>query len=105
MIRVVILYPKTSDSHFNVDYYLNHHIPLVRDIFRDLSLVKIEVDEGLANAFPEQPVPFASISYFTFDRQEDFMAGMGARGGEIIGDLRNFTNVQPQIQIDRVMIS
>lgn len=102
MIRVVILYPKTSDSHFNMDYYLNHHIPLVREIFKDLGLSRIEVEEGVANAFPDQPVPFASISYFTFEKPEDFQAGMATRGGEIIGDMANYTNVQPQIQINRV---
>lgn len=102
MFRVVILYPKTPDSHFDLDYYQNHHIPLVRNIFKGTSLAKIEVDEGLANAFPDQPVPFASISYFHFENIQDFQQGMMQRGGEIIGDMPNYTNVQPVIQIDRV---
>ncbi len=104
MIRVVILYPKTADSHFNMQYYLNSHIPLVRQIFKDLSLTHIEVDEGVANAFPDQAVPYASISYFTFLHDQDFQAGMMARGGEIIGDMHNYTNIQPQIQIDKVAL-
>jgi uncharacterized protein (TIGR02118 family) len=102
MFRVVILYPKSSDTRFDLDYYQKHHIPLVREIFKGSSLVKIEVDEGLANAFPDQSVPFVSISYFHFENIEDFQLRMAQRGGEIIGDMPNYTNVQPMIQIDRV---
>lgn len=105
MFRVVILYPKTSDSHFDMDYYLNRHIPLVRDIFQHTSLGKIEIDRGLANAFPDQPIPYESISYFHFEKIEDFQNRMMARGSEIINDMHNYTNVQPTIQIDQVVIA
>jgi len=104
MIRVVILYAQTSDSHFDMDYYLNKHIPRVREIFKDLGLVKVEVDDGIASAFPGQPAPFASVSYFHFETLEGFQQGMATHGGEIIGDVPNYTNVQPQIQINRVVV-
>lgn len=103
MFRVVILYPRTPDSQFDMNYYLNHHMPLVREIFQNTSLVKIEVDQGLTNAFPDQPLPFESISYFHFEKIEDFQSRMMVRGGEIVGDMANYTNVQPIIQIDQLV--
>ena len=105
MFRVVLLYPKTSDSHFDADYYLGNHIPRIREIFKDLGLVSIEVDIGIASAFPGQPPPFASISYFTFDNLEGFQSGMESDGEWIMGDLPNYTDVQPQIQIDQVVVA
>jgi uncharacterized protein (TIGR02118 family) len=105
MFRVVIMYPKTNDSHFDMNYYLSHHIPLVREIFNKTSLGKIEIDQGIANAFPDQPVPYASITLFHFEKIEDFQNGMMTRGNEIVGDMPNYTNVQPTIQIDQVVIS
>src|SRR5664279_1966470 len=102
MFRVVIMYSKTVESHFDMNYYLNHHIPMVREIFKNMSLRKIEVDAGISNAFPDQPLLYASISYFYFGKIEDFQQGMATHGGEIIGDMHNYTNVQPLIQIDQI---
>jgi uncharacterized protein (TIGR02118 family) len=105
MFRVVILYPKSSSSYFDMDYYLSKHIPLVRDIFQHSSLGKVEIDTGIANAFPDQPVPYESISYFHFEKIEDFQQRMMVRGGEIVGDMHNYTNVQPIIQIDQIVVA
>ena len=105
MFRVVLLYPKSDDSHFDTDYYLSNHIPRIREIFKDLGLVKIEVDVGIASATPGQPPPYASISYFTFQNLEGFQSGMASQGGWIMGDIINYTNVQPQIQINQVVVA
>ena len=105
MFRVVIMYPKTNDSHFDMNYYLTHHIPMIRDIWRHTSLGKIEIDQGIANAAPGQPVLYESISYFYFEKIEDFQNGFMQRGGEIMGDIHNYTDVLPQIQIDQVVIA
>jgi hypothetical protein len=31
MIKVSVLYPEGDGSTFNMDYYLNRHIPMVRE--------------------------------------------------------------------------
>jgi hypothetical protein len=30
MIRVTVLFPKTSDSHFDMNYYLTKHVPMTK---------------------------------------------------------------------------
>ena len=105
MVRVVILYPKTADSHFDMNYYLKTHITHIREIFKDLGLVKIEIDEGVASAMPGQPIPYASISYFTFKDPDGFQKGFATSGAWIMGDIANYTNVQPLIQIDRIVVT
>jgi uncharacterized protein (TIGR02118 family) len=104
MFRVVIMYPKTEDSHFDMDYYLSHHIPRIREIFKDFGLVKIEVDDGIASAMPGQPVPFASVSFFTFTTLEGFQAGFMSDGAWIMGDVPNYSSEMPQIQMNRIVV-
>jgi uncharacterized protein (TIGR02118 family) len=105
MFRVVMLYPQTNDSRFDMDYFLNKHIPRIREIFKDLGLRNIEVQQGIASAAPGQPAPFMCISSFLFDKLEDFQQGMAAQGAWIVGDVPNYTNVQPQIQISNLVFA
>jgi len=70
-----------------------------------MGLGRVEVDEGLGTGAPDQPAPFAVIFFMTFEKMEDFQKGMAAHGAELLGDIPNFTNVQPQIQISRVVLA
>ena len=102
MIRVAVLYPKTEDSHFDWDYYMNKHMTLVRERLTSMGLTGDSVDEGLGGATPKQPVPFAAVCYLHFDTMEAMQQGLGTHGKEIMGDIPNFTNVQPQVLVSRV---
>jgi uncharacterized protein (TIGR02118 family) len=104
MIRMTVLYPKTDDLSFDMDYYLSRHIAAVNEKLRDMGLVKVQVDEGIGNAAPDQPVPFAVITHLTFRTMEDLQNVLTTHGAEFIGDIPNFTNVQPHIQINRIIV-
>jgi uncharacterized protein (TIGR02118 family) len=105
MIRIAVIYPKTKDSTFDMNYYLNKHVPMVVARLTPMGLVKGEIDEGIAGAMPGDPAPCMTIGYMTFEKLEDFQKGMAAHSAEILGDIPNFTNVQPQIQISQVVYS
>ena len=102
MIRVTVLYPKASESKFDFDYYLNKHTPMVRERLTPLGMVRIEVDEGLAGFPPTQPATFHAIGYLIFENLEGLQNGMATHGAEIMGDIANYTNVQPIVQINRI---
>ena len=104
MIRVTVLYPKTSESKFNLDYYLNKHTPMVIDRLMPLGLVRLEVDEGVGGLTPDQPPAYAIIAYLVFENIEALQKGLDAHGAEIMSDIANYTNVQPQIQINRIAV-
>jgi uncharacterized protein (TIGR02118 family) len=40
-----------------------------------------------------------------FDAVADFQNGMAAHGAEILGDIANYTDILPQIQISEIVIS
>ncbi len=104
MIRVTVLFPKTSNSHFDMDYYLTKHVPMTKAILQSSGLnVEAQVDEGLGSAVPGEPAPFAAIGYLLFEKIEDFQNGLTTHGAAIMADIPNFTNVQPQIQVGSVV--
>lgn len=106
MIRVTVLFPKTSDSHFDMEYYLNKHVPMTKAKLQGLGFpVEAQVDEGVASLTPGEPAPYAAIGYLMFEKMEDLQHGLATHGAEIMSDIPNFTNVQPQIQIGSVVLS
>lgn len=68
-----------------------------------MSLIRIHIDEGVGSAVPGMPAPFAAIGYMTFNTVEELRKGFAAHESEIRGDIPNFTNVQPLIQISRIL--
>ena len=105
MIRLTALWPKTSDSHFDMDYYLSKHVPMTKAKLQGLGFpVEAGVDEGLGSLTPGEPAPYAAIGYLLFEKMEDLQNGLATHGAEIMADIPNFTNVQPQIQIGSVVL-
>ena len=104
MIRVTALFPKTSDSHFDMDYYLSKHVPMTTAKLQSLGIpVEAQVDETLGRVPPGEPAPYAAIGYLLFENVEDFQKGLTIHGAEIMGDIPNFTNVQPIIQVGNIV--
>ncbi len=103
MIRVTVLFPKTSDSHFDMDYYVNKHVPMTKTRLESLGFpVEAQVDEGVGS-LTGGPAPYAAIGYLMFEKIEDLQNGLTTHGAEIMADISNFTNVQPQIQIGSIV--
>lgn len=101
MIRLTVLYPKTADSQFDLRYYLDKHIPLVRERLEPFGLTGIDMQEGLGAA--DAPPPYAMITGLAFNSTDELERGMGTHGAELLGDIPNFTNVQPVTQVCRVL--
>ena len=103
MIRISVMYPVEAGNKFDTDYYLQKHMPMVRSRLSAKGMVKAEIDKGLAGATPGSPAPFAVIAHLYFKSVNEFQAAFGAHAGEIMGDIPNYTDVQPQIQISEIL--
>jgi hypothetical protein len=77
---------------------------MTREFLTPTGLVRIEVDEGLTGFPPDQPALYHTIGYLVFEKIEDLQNGLAAHGAEIMGDIPNYTNVQPQIHINRIAL-
>ena len=67
MVRLTVMYPKTADSTFDLDYYLTKHMPLARERLSTSGLTATHIDEGLGGGAPGEPAPYAVICTFTFE--------------------------------------
>lgn len=104
MIKVTFLYPNKPGSRFNADYYINSHMPLV--INRLGSALKATSAEiGLSGAMPGTPAPNAALASFTFDSVEAFTAAVMPHYMELQGDIPNYTDIEPIVQISDLRIS
>lgn len=100
MVRLVVLYPKTESSQFDSAYYLDKHIPLVKERLTPFGLVGVDMQEALpGDSLP----PYAMITGLAFNTTDELEKGMGTHGAELLGDIPNFTDVQPATQVCRVL--
>ena len=101
MIRVSVLYQNNPGSKFDHDYYANSHLPMVKGKLGS-ALVDSGIDTGIGSAVPGAPAPFVSIGWLTFNSLEDFQGAFGQHAEEIMGDIPNYTDIEPQIQISEI---
>jgi len=103
MIKVSVFYPHSDGASFDMDYYVSSHMPLVND--RCSPLIRgMSVDGGLAGGAPGTPATFTAIGHLLFDSVEDFQSAFGPHMEEIMGDIPNYTKIEPVIQISEVKL-
>ncbi len=103
MIKVSVMYPNNPNTKFDIDYYCNTHLPLVADCLGD-ALKGGAVDHGIAGGAPDEGPAFIAMGHMLFDTVEDFQNSFGPNAEKIMGDLPNFTNEQPVLQISEVKV-
>ncbi len=102
MIKVTILYPNSEGKTFDMDYYTNKHMPMVARLLGD-SLKVYKIDKGLSGRTPDEPKPYLAIGYLYFDQLSAYQNSFGPNAKEIVGDIPNYTNIQPVLQISEVV--
>jgi uncharacterized protein (TIGR02118 family) len=103
MIKVSVLYPNGPGSTFDMAYYLDKHIPMVQQKLSG-ALRGTAVDEGLAGTEPGAPPAYVLICHLLFDSVEAYQAAFGPHAQAIVGDIPNYTNTQPIVQISAVKL-
>lgn len=106
MVKISMLYPKTADTRFDMDYYLHVHMPMSID---RLSAAKgyrgVTVERGLLGGAPGTDPIYVAMCHYLFDTLEEFLAAFGQHAGTLRADMPHFTDIQPVIQISAVEIS
>jgi uncharacterized protein (TIGR02118 family) len=103
MIRVSGYYPNTPGAKFDHEYYANKHAPMVLELL-GASVVRAEIDKGLAGASPDVPAPYVAVGHLIFNSLEDFQQSFGAHGDEVMSDVPNYTDIEPIIQISEITV-
>jgi uncharacterized protein (TIGR02118 family) len=103
MIKVSVMYPNGVDTHFDHDYYRDQHMPMVKAKLGD-ALKFYTVDKGLAGGTPGAPATYAAAGHLHLDSVAAFQAAFGPHVKDIMGDIPNYTNITPLIQISEVVV-
>jgi uncharacterized protein (TIGR02118 family) len=103
MVLISAMYPNEPGSRFDQDYYLQKHIPLVRERWSPMGLEDLRLVRGVA-AGDGSPAPYQVIALLSFRSLQDFQKAAEAHVQEILDDIANFTSVQPVIQINEDLI-
>jgi uncharacterized protein (TIGR02118 family) len=101
MFKVAILYPNGEGKTFDMDYYENKHMPMVA-VYLGKNLKFYEIDKGLAGRTPNDKVPYLAVGYFYIKNVAEYNKAIGQNRDAIINDFKNYTNIQPIIQISEV---
>lgn len=103
MIKVTVLYPQTAGARFDHAYYRDRHMPMVKSRMGD-ACVYYTVEKGLAGGAPGAAAPYVTLGQIVCTSLDDFQSVMQRHGPEIMGDIPNYTDIQPVIQVSDVVV-
>lgn len=102
MIKVSVLYPHQEDYRFDMGYYVDQHVAMIRRLVGD-ALKKVEIERGLAGGMPGSTPPFVAGVHMYFDSVPAYEAAFGPHGSAIRKDVPNYTNIRPTLQISELV--
>ena len=101
MIKVTVMYPNTDGSRFDMAYYCNTYMPMVQEKL-GAALKGVAVEQGIGGEEPGSPPPYLALGHLLFESVEAFQTSFAPHAQVIMGDIPNYTNTQPAIQISEV---
>jgi uncharacterized protein (TIGR02118 family) len=103
MIAVSVLYPNRPDTEFDIRYYLQQHIPMVRGLFAS-ALKGVTVRRGVSGDRTGSPIPYFVICDLFFDSIDDYRASFNSHAAQIMQDVPRYTNSAPIVQVSDVVL-
>jgi len=103
MIKVSVMYPNKEGARFDHAYYRDKHMPLVKEKMGEHCKF-YTVDKGLAGGAPGAPPAYVGMCHIYADSVEAFQKGFGPHAKQIMGDIPNYTDIAPVMQISEVVV-
>lgn len=101
MYRITVAYPAKQGGTFDFTYYRDKHMPMVCRHLGD-NAVGSEISKGISGG-GAAAAPFICIGQIRFKSLDRFQATLAAHGAEIMGDIPNYTNITPTVQIEELV--
>jgi uncharacterized protein (TIGR02118 family) len=103
MIKVSVMYENKPNVRFDHTYYKDKHMPLVQERMGDTCKF-YTVDKGVAGGAPGEPPTYVAMCHIYCDSVDAFQRGFGPHADEILGDIQNYTDLSPIVQISEVIV-
>lgn len=101
MFAVTVFYPLAGGKKFDLDYYMNSHVPLVKELLEPMGLRQTRILRGVPSG--GQDAEFGVMAALFFDDETSLMAALAEHGPRTQADIPNFTDATPHIQISEVL--
>jgi uncharacterized protein (TIGR02118 family) len=106
MFNISSIYPKIEGLRFDFDYYLDKHMPRSIELLSTAKgFLGVSVERGISIDELNIESSYVAMCHYYFDSLENFMAAFSPHAEELQGDIANYTNIEPIIQINEVEIS
>jgi len=103
MINISSIYQKKEGVEFDFDYYLNKHMPMsIKLLSQAKGFKSVSVEKGVDVEEPKIESSYVAMCHYYFDSLEDFIAAFTPHAEKLQGDIANYTNIEPIIQINEV---
>lgn len=103
MIKVSVLYPNGEGKKFDMNYYCETHLKMIKET-TGAAIKKIEVEQGIVGGTPGAEATYIAMGHIFFDTIDDFNTSFVPHTNTFVSDIPNFTNSTPVIQISEVII-
>ncbi len=103
MIKVSVMYPHKPGARFDHDYYRDKHMPLLKARMGD-ACKYYTVDKGVAGGTPGSAPTYVGMCHLFSDSIETFQTAFAPHAKEILGDIPNYTDLTPVMQISEVVV-
>ncbi|HEU5347360.1 MAG TPA: EthD family reductase [Ktedonobacterales bacterium] len=106
MVKISIFYPNTPGARFDMDYYIQEHMPVsIEKLSASKGFRGVSVERGIEGEQPGSPPTYIAMCHFLFDSAEDFIAAFLQHAEFLQGDMPNYTDMQAVIQFSAVEIA
>ena len=106
MINVAILYPRIPGARFDVDYYLDRHMPLSIELLRSHpGFRSVSVEIAMGGAVPGTDAAFVAMCHYRFESVDAFVEAFTAHGERLQTDMAAYTDIEPVIQFNEVALA
>jgi uncharacterized protein (TIGR02118 family) len=103
VIKVSVMYPYRANAKFDMDYYLDSHMPFVQKTLRP-ALKGLAVDKGVAGGAPGSTPAYVAVCHLLFESVAEFQAAFGPNADAIQSDIPKYTDIEPVLQISEIML-
>lgn len=93
--HAAVMYPNEADIHFDREYYMKSHMPLVESTWKKYGLTSWQIIE-YTKALDGSPSKYLIAATLVWESEESMQNALkDADTAKVFGDIANFTNKQP----------
>jgi len=106
MVKVSIMYPHAPGAAFDMDYYLQTHMPMsIARLSAHPGFHGVSVERGVAAPQSGLPPVYVALCHFLFTSADDFVAAFMPHAAALQADIPNYTAIAPVVQFSTVEIA